>query len=180
MKLSANSIVQQFVPKEIYKTFGEQSMWFVSDNIVKLYEFLFLFFTNYFKEMDATIEQVEIVINNWHDEKLIKLFAQTFNNRGLRTVQYINSQIEKGIKTAMLSQHVGGSTNAIDFNIVLHYKNGKMAIIPSNVIYDIILKNEKKFMEAGLTTLENKTITKGWTHADCRYTGLKNLLIVNP
>lgn len=164
---------QDFVPKEVYTQYGDKSIQFVSDNIIKLADFIYEFFDSYYKKEDSNVEKTSITINNWNN-------GGSFNNRGLRTVKYINDQIAKGVKTAMLSQHIGGSTNAIDFNVTIHFKGGKSLIINSNDIYDIIIKNEKVFMDAGLTTLENKVMTQGWTHADCRFTGLTNLYIVNP
>ncbi len=171
--ISKNLDVRQVVSKEVYAQYGEKSAQFVSDNIVRLYEFIFMFFNDYYKKADSNVERVEIMINNWAT-------GGTFNNRGLRTFDYIKGQLDKGIKTAKLSQHIGGSTNAIDFNVVLHFKGGKLLIINSNEVYDIILKHEKEFIAGGLTTLENKTMTQGWTHADCRFTGLQTIYIVNP
>jgi len=165
--------VRKFVSKEVYSVYGAASNQFVSDNIIKLYSFIDSWFTTHFKELDSNVEFVEILINNWHT-------GGNFNNRGLRTVDYINSQIAKGIKTAKLSQHIGGSTNAIDFNVVLHFKGGKTLVVNSDTIHDLITKNQKVFMDAGLTTLEDKTITQGWTHADCRNTGLTTIHIVKP
>lgn len=173
MKLSEHFDVREFVPKQVYDIFGDKSGQFVSDNVVKMMEGIYTFFDRYYKEKDSNVERIGVMINNWH-------VCGSFNWRGLRTVDYINEQLAKGIKTAKLSQHIGGSTNASDFNIILYFKGGKSLTINSNEIYDIILKNERYFMVTGMTTLENKTMTQGWTHADCRYTGLKNIYIVNP
>ena len=173
MKISEHFDVRELVPKEVFDVWGYKSAQFVSDNIVNILEFTHGFFEQHFKAEDSNVDSVSIMINNWHT-------GGTFNWRGLRTVDYINSQIAKGIKTAKLSQHVGGSTNASDINVVLKFKGGKTLIVNSDIIYDLILKNEAAFMTAGLTTLENKSMTKGWTHIDCRYTGLKNIYIVNP
>jgi hypothetical protein len=163
--------IRLFVPKNIFSKFGQQSRQFVSASIVKLYAFTLSFFDAYYKKTDATIERVDVIVNNYH-------LGGKFENRGLRTVEYINAQVAKGVKTAMLSQHIGGSTNAMDLNVVIHYKGGRTRIVSSDEVYDVILKNEKAFMDAGLTTLENKIMTKGWTHADCRFTGLDKLFIV--
>ena len=168
--------VRTFVSKEVFDQYGEKSWQFVSDNIVKLYKFTEQFFNDFYKSKDLTIEKVVIVVNDYHT----KMLGGTFNNRGLRTVKYINDQLAKGVKTAMLSQHVGGSTNAKDINVVIFYKGGRTRVVPSNEVYDTIVANEKVFMAAGLTTLENKTMTNGWTHMDCRFTGLDKLNIVNP
>lgn len=168
--------VREFVPQEVYNQFGEKSWQFVSDNIVKLHTFAHNFFNEYYKSKDLTIEKVVVVCNDYHS----KILGGKFSNRGLRTVKYINDQIAKGVKTAMLSQHVGGSTNAEDINVIIFYKGGRTRVVSSDEIWDIIVANASKFMAAGLTTLENKTMTKGWTHLDCRFTGLSELYIVNP
>lgn len=42
----------------------------------------------------------------------------------------------------------------------------------------IILANEKEFMAAGLTRIEDGSIATGWTHGDCAWTGLDHILIV--
>jgi hypothetical protein len=165
--------IRLFVPKKIFSEFGQQSRQFVSAQIVKLYAFTLNFFDAYYKKTDATIERVDVIVNDYH-------LGGSFENRGLRTVDYINAQVAKGVKTAMLSQHIGGSTNAMDLNVVIYYKGGRTRIVGSDEVYDLILKNEKVFMEAGLTTLEDKSMTKGWTHCDCRFTGLDKLFIVKP
>jgi len=165
--------VREFVPKDVYDRFGEQSWQFVSDNIVKLFDFVYDFFTDYYKAKDLTVDHVSVLINNWH-------LGGQFEHRGLRTVGYINSQVAQGIKTAMLSQHVGGSTNASDFNIIIAYKSGRRLTVNSDEVWNVIFEHQKEFMAAGLTTLEDKSITKGWTHADCRFTGTDSLYIVKP
>lgn len=166
-------VVQEFVPKEVYDQFGQTSWQFVSDNIIKLVIFIYNFFTTYCKANYKDVESISVTINNWH-------LGGPFSWRCLRTVSYITSQIAKGIKTAMLSQHVGGSSNAVDFNITIKYKDGRKELIDSDKVFDIINSNQEEFMKAGLTTLENKTMTKGWTHGDCRFTGMNKLYIVNP
>lgn len=178
--ISKNYPVQAFVPKEIYAQYGDRAAMFVSDNIVRVFEFMHTFFNQYFKGLDSNIESVQVVCNNYYDEGLIKTLGKVFNWRGLRTFSYIKSQIDQGIKTAMLSQHVGGSTNAGDFNVIITFKGGKKLVKNSGEIYDIILKHQAQFLEAGLTTLEDKSMTPGWTHGDCRFTGLQTIYIVKP
>lgn len=168
-----NFDVREFVPKEVYDRFGAKSWQFVSNSIVNIANFTLDFFTNHLKNTDTKIDKVSVLINNWH-------LGGPFSWRCLRTVSYINAQIAKGIKTAMLSQHIGGSSDAFDFNIIIQYKDGRKEVMNSNKVYDIIMANEKVFMDAGLTTLEDKAMTAGWTHGDCRFTGLDTLYIVKP
>lgn len=165
--------IRRFVPKEVFAQFGAKSIWFVSDNIVKFVEGAEKLYLDLLKPEYPDIVSVELVVNNWHE-------GGEFNNRGLRTFDYISSQIHKGIPTAKLSQHVGGSTNAIDYNVRVTLPTPSKFFLNSDRAHDIVTKNEKPFMALGLTTLEDKAITKGWTHADCRYTGLNTLLIVKP
>jgi hypothetical protein len=178
--ISKNYLVQAFVPKEIYSVWGDKAAQFVSDNIIRVFEFLHVFFNNYYKALDSNVESVQIVCNNYYDADLIKLLGHTFNWRGLRTFDYIKSQLDQGIKTAKISQHVGGSTNAGDFNVIITFKGGKKLVKNSGEIHDIIMKNQKQFLDAGLTTLEDKAMTPGWVHADCRFTGLQEIYIVKP
>lgn len=165
--------VKRFVPKEVYAQYGEKSCWFVSDNIVKFVDGAEKLYMELLRAEYPDIVSAELVINNWHE-------GGEFNNRGLRTFDYISAQIHKGIPTAKLSQHIGGSTNAIDYNVRVTLKNGSKFFLNSDRAHDLVTKNEKAFMALGLTTLEDKAITKGWTHGDCRYTGLTTLLIVKP
>jgi len=165
--------IRDFVSKTVFDSFKADARWFVSDNIVKVYDFLHQFFNDYYKELDSNVDYVLIKVNDWY-------YGGSFNNRGLRTYDYIASQLAQGVKTAKLSQHIGGSTNAIDFNVILYFKGGKTLAVNSSTIYDLILKYEKEFIAAGLTTLEDKTIATTWTHADCRYTGSPNIFIVKP
>lgn len=165
--------IRRFVPKEVFTQYGQKACWFVSDNIVKFVAGAEKLYLDLLKGEYPDIESVEMVINNWHE-------GGQFNNRGLRTFDYIKSQIDKGVATAKLSQHVGGSTNACDYNVRVTLKGGKELFIDSDKAHDLVTKNEKAFMALGLTTLEDKSITKGWTHADCRFTGITTLLIVKP
>jgi len=173
--------IRRFVPKEVHAKYGDKSIWFVSDNIVKFVEGAEKLYLELLKPEYPDIVSVELVVNNWYDKELIKLCNnQEFNNRGLRTFRYIKSQIDAGKPTAELSQHVGGSTNGADYNVLVTLKSGKRFLLSYDKAHDLVTKNEKAFMALGLTTLEDKAITKGWTHADCRYTGLDTLLIVKP
>lgn len=172
-KISEHFDVRDFVPKEVYSVYGENSKWFVSHSVVNMAEFIYQFFDKHLKEKDPNIKSIQVLINNWAS-------GGTFNNRGLRTIDYINDQISKGVKTAHLSQHIGGATNAVDFNIIITYMDGKTITMKSNDVRGIILENEKVFLENGLTTLEDEHFAPGWCHADCRWTGLDHILIVKP
>lgn len=173
MKISENFDVREFVSKTIFDKYGVNSKWFVSDNIIKLSEFIYSFFNDHYKNKLKDVSKVSIQINDWH-------YGGKYQNRGLRTIDYINEQIAKGIKTAKLSQHVGGSTNAIDFNVIVKFNDGKSTLIDSNEVRKIILENEAEFMQAGLTTLEDGAFAPTWCHADCRYTALNKILIIKP
>lgn len=59
------------------------------------------------------------------------------------------------------------------------YDSNTEGMTPKEV-YDAILANEKVFMQAGLTTLEDVAYTKTWNHLDNRWTGLDHILIVKP
>jgi len=93
-----------------------------------------------------------VTINNWHT-------GGSYNYRGFR-----DPECTIGAK---LSQHRFG--RAIDINV---------AGMTAEQVHKAILLNEKKFLEAGLTTLEASKDTPTWTHCDIRATGLEKILIV--
>ena len=68
-----------------------------------------------------------------------------------------------------LSQHKFG--RAIDINI-----NDMSA----QAVYKAIIDNKADFMAHNLSTVENINATPTWCHLDIRYTGITDLLIVNP
>jgi hypothetical protein len=70
---------------------------------------------------------------------------------------------------ARMSQHRFG--RAIDFSI---------SGLTADEIRDVILKDERTFMDAGLTTLEDGHYAPTWVHADIRTTGLDKIKIVKP
>lgn len=95
-----------------------------------------------------------VIINNWYN-------GGPYSYRGYRPPR-VNIGSE-------YSQHKFG--RAFDCNI------GKMT---SKEAYEQVTKNFDHFSKYGLTTLENYKFTDGWLHSDCRETGIKTLLIVDP
>lgn len=95
-----------------------------------------------------------IIINNWYD-------GGKYNYSGFRE--------PKCTVGADLSQHRFG--RAIDI---------KVSGLTSEEVYTAIIKAQEKFMDAGLTTMEDVRDTPTWNHLDCRHTGSGNLLIVRP
>lgn len=95
-----------------------------------------------------------VVINNWAN-------GGQYKESGHR-----RPESETG---AELSQHKRGS--AFDCRIV--------GMHPDEVRTEI-LKNEKTFMEAGLTTLEHGDYAPTWVHSDRRWTNMDKILIVRP
>lgn len=88
MRVSQNFKIQEFVPRVIFKTYGENSAWFIDPRIITLMQ-------------TARTETGEsIIVNNWH-------MGNHLQNRGYRT---------PGTKIgAYYSQHKRGA--AVDFNI---------------------------------------------------------------
>lgn len=98
-------------------------------------------------------------INNWHEKG-------PYSYRGFRPRSYSGG--------GELSMH--RISKATDFSF---------SDLTPKEVHAEILKNEKLFMDKGLTTLENLSFTTGkggpgWTHADSRWTGLDHILIVKP
>lgn len=166
-----NFDIRELVPKAVFERFGQRAWQFVSSTLLKMLNFTHGFFNEYCKKNMPGVVKVTILVNNWH-------LGGPFQWRGLRTVSYINEQVKSGKTTAELSQHVGGSTNASDINVILHYSDGRKVVLDSDKVFDIIIANKAVFMAAGLTTLEDKRMTKGWTHMDCRFTGMDDIYIV--
>lgn len=95
-----------------------------------------------------------IMVNNWKQ-------GGQFNNRGFRTP---NSGVG-----GSLSQHIFG--RAADFNI-----DG----VNDAEVDDELVKKFELFKPYGLTTIEDKSFTDGWTHVDMRTTNSETILIVKP
>ncbi len=91
-----------------------------------------------------------VTINNWHA-------GGTYTESGFRMPDTGTG--------AKLSAHKRGC--AIDI---------KMPGVNYDDVRKEILANEKLFMDAGVTTIEDGT--KTWLHIDCRNTGLPNILVV--
>lgn len=98
--------------------------------------------------------ELPVIINNWHD-------GGKFQERGYRV-----PTTQTG---ARYSQHKFG--NAIDINV-----KG----IPSPELAEWIFAAFPSLNALGLTTIENPTSTPTWTHIDVRWTGMSELLVVNP
>lgn len=173
MKVAENFDLREFIPPVVWNQFGEAAKWFVNPVLFKLAQFEKEFLTAHFKEKDDQVETVLVVINNWH-------YAKSAIRRwcGLRTVNYILARIKAGKKPARLTQHLGGMCNAYDAIYFIKYKNGKKVRLHADKVRAIILDNESKFMDAGLTTLESAQYAPTWVHHDLRPTGLDHILMV--
>lgn len=157
MKISQNFDVREFVPKSIWDAFGESSKWFIDIRMVKLAEFYKQFFKAYYKA-----DNVLIIANNWHT-------GGEYQFRGYRP-RSCNVGGEN-------SQHRRGT--AFDCDIIII--KGKQRIEANyKEIHQVIKQNQKEFMDAGLTTIEDVAFAPTWLHSDNRNTGLDTILIVKP
>lgn len=95
-----------------------------------------------------------VVVNNWHT-------GGSYSESGYRV-----PDTKTGAK---YSQHKFG--RAADVKV--------SGMTPKEVVA-LIIKNEKMFMDLGLTTIENTNATPSWAHLDCRWTGKSKILFVNP
>lgn len=95
-----------------------------------------------------------VTINNW-------LWGGSYDQRGFR-----DTELSIGAK---LSQH--RCKAAIDINV---------AGMTPKAVFEAIMANEKVFMAAGLTCLEDIADTPAHVHMDIRQTGLDHILIVKP
>lgn len=148
-KISANFYLQEFLPPDIYKQFGDKGIQFIDPRIINLAEF----YRSHFGK--------PVSVNTWHS-------GGTLKERGFR-----HPMSNTGGK---LSQHKFG--RGFDCSI-----EG----LTAQEVYKEITDNAAKFIERGLTTLENISATPTWVHSDCRNvqgyadTAFTNgILIVNP
>tara|TARA_R110002167_G_C12437001_1_gene630439 strand:- start:150 stop:575 length:426 start_codon:yes stop_codon:yes gene_type:complete len=95
MKLTNNFWLQEFVPRSMYRKWGDNSTWFIDDRIPKLAQFV------------RDRYKVPIIINNWHYQK-----EGVYNFRGYRPA---NTSVG-----AKKSQHKFG--RAFDFNCKIPLK----------------------------------------------------------
>ena len=139
MKVSEHFVLQEFIPKEIFSQYGENSIWFINPIIINVAEFCRDFFNR------------PIIINNWHT-------GGHFNESGYRLPDTTTG--------AKLSQHKRGAAIDIKIEGITDYEK----------IRQIVLANEKAFLNSGVTTMEDGTGT--WLHIDCRFTKLDKILVV--
>jgi len=160
MQLTKNFKLQEFVPKATYEKYGANAKWYITQTIVDIAQ-----------EMADILEELYpnsyITINNWHS-------GGPRQYSGYRPPDADSRNKKLNFKGAFESQHKFG--RAIDIQC---FKKGGIQI-PSKEVNKIIFDNEKRLMAKGLTTVENFEFTNGWVHADCRWTGLPNILVVNP
>lgn len=95
-----------------------------------------------------------LTVNNWHTKGKYKSsgFRAVWDNTG-----------------GVLSQHRCGRAADVKSK---KYKPGQLL--------SIIMQHKAEFMAAGLTCIESLQFTPTWLHLDCRYTGLDDLVFVQP
>lgn len=123
---------------------------------------------------------------------------QIYNQFGEKSIWFINPQIIKIAEfvrsffnkpVTINNWHVGGTYTESGFRmpdtttgakLSAHKRGQAVDIKMSGVDYEhirkTILENEKKFIDAGVTTFEDGT--KTWLHLDCRYTMSDKILVV--
>ena len=169
MKNAPDFCIEEFVSEDIFRLYGENSVWFVNPIIISLAQFFKDYLTDHFKKIDPEIKTVLVTVNNWK-------WNGKRNWSGLRTFRYIWGKVRRGQDPAELSQHIGGACNAIDMIFTIVFKDARRKTLTANEVRKIISKDPQPFLDAGLTTLERGSIAPTWVHADCRYTGLKNIM----
>lgn len=154
MNLSANFMLQEFVPKEIYARFGSNSRWFVNPKVAALAQFYKDYFLRYYSQRYGAdrLSNVLIVINNWHQ-------GGPYNFRGYRP----RSCTEGGEN----SQHRLG--NAFDCDMILVFADGTRQEVDYADIHQAILSDQDSFLLAGLSAIEHLSDAPSWLHSDCRW-----------
>ncbi len=164
MKLSDNFDIREFVPRATFERWGANATWFISPLAVLVAEFYKEFWTQHFKEQDAGVDRVAIVINNWHT-------GGPYQYRGYRP-----PECTEGAKESQHRFH-----NAFDCEIVIIKKDGSRKEADYKEIHRVIQENEALFLSQGITCVEDVSIATGWLHTDFRWTQDPNqILIVKP
>lgn len=160
MQLTKNFKLQEFVPKATYEKYGINAKWYITQTIVDIAQ-----------EMADILEELYpnsyITINNWHS-------GGSRQYSGYRPPDADSRNKKLNFKGAFESQHKFG--RAIDIQC---FKKGGIQLT-SKEVNKIIFDNEKRLMDKGLTTVEDFADTNGWSHLDCRWSDLPNILVVNP
>jgi hypothetical protein len=164
MKVAANFVVQEFVPRETWERWGTNSIWFIRKELVELMQFTKLFLSDYFGE------EIYVVMNNWHT-------GGVRDDSGYRPPSSYGPSGE--FKKNPLSESLHRQGCATDSKYFVK-RGGKLEEIPADVIRNIITQHEAEFMAAGLTTIEDAAFSPSWLHMDIRWTGLNRILIVKP
>lgn len=149
-KISTHFYIEDFVPKIIFSSWGEKSLWFISPFMVNYVELLW----NRFNK--------QVIINTWKQGGVLE-------NRGFRL-----PDCPTGGK---LSQHK--FKNAVDTNVLGISPEEVYKDIQNNFsIYSkvgLTTVEDIKF-----TTGDVEGDLKGWNHGDGRWTNQNELLIVKP
>jgi len=169
-----NFIIQEFLPKGIFKRKGINPLWYIDEGLVRLAQFYHDWWNT------------SITINNYH-------WGGNRNLSGFRLPQTgfikhlkengLNEDQIKDIKNALIGiQNMDSETLSISSWWSMHKLKIAMDPLIKGVSADKarqeILDNKNSFMDAGLTTLESGKFAPTWVHSDLRPTGLTDILIV--
>lgn len=169
MKVSPHYDIRELVPPETYNKWGGKSTWFVPQKVIDILELLH---EKIEEEFNLPSNEVYVVVNNWHFARSGHIYKYS----GYRPqTAYINDTILKRNPRSE-SFHRQGAADVKCYILI----EGKRKKLTTAKVHGIINKYSAEFMAAGLTTLENQTATRSWTHFDCRNTGSDSILIVNP
>ena len=113
------------------------------------------------------------------DKRLVTLsdFTRGFFGRQMIINDWLwkGSQKDRGFR--MPNSTIGSTLSQHHFGRAEDYNIQGLAV---QEVYQAILANAAAFMAAGLTAMEDIASTTTHTHNDCRWTGLPNILIVQP
>jgi len=161
-----NFVLQEFVSKKIFETFGESSIWFIDHRIPAYAQLLKEFFTQYYriKYGPDKVKTVLIRINNWHT-------GGSYEYRGFRP-RDCNEGTDNG-------QHRFG--RAIDTDIIIVFTDDSTVEADYKEVQKTINDNKGTFMKYGLTAMEDISIASTWLHSDMRFNNNSpDILIVKP
>jgi len=148
--------IREYVPKSVSDEWGDASIRFLDDRLVRADYELKRMLEGFYKE------EISVTINDW-------CFGGKLDDRGFRPP---TSTVGKWTSSHRQGR---GSDKSFKFK-----KSGKT--IPIKDVFDFIIKNESYFYSIGVRRIEDVAFTPTWLHWDVTWTTLPfgKIQIVKP
>lgn len=133
-----NFRIEEFVSKRVFDAFGREGSLWFIDE--KVVKGV---------QLLRSIIGVPMAINNWHS-------GGRFQGRGYREPHQFQSGAAFGKNPLSQSQHRAGRAS------------DSSSSLSSKKMFDAVMDNQLRFLEIGITCLEDVAHTPTWLHMDCR------------